>query len=173
MQTLQELNYQISIKVKSKHWYDVAEEYGGAKAFAEWDDGKTIRYKRGISFKFKHPVSSIEEIPNSTFQIKLVNQENENDFITVALDNVRVMKCKGDQESSLVISESICDIEQEVKKGEDKKYYHYYLKDDPVYELMPNLWLSSEHYKMLQNKDYQLIQKQEVEIIEEQGIIKV
>ena len=48
---------------------------------------------------------------------------------------------------------------------------YYYLKDVEIHEVLPNLWLSSEHYKQLQNESYNLISVDEVEILAESGYV--
>jgi len=113
----------------------------------------------------------LEEFPKSNYELRLFNSENKDDFITVKLNNVRLLKCKGEIESNLVISESICDQDHEVKKELGKKYVYYYLKDVEIHEVLPNLWLSSEHYKQLQNESYNLISVDEVEILAESGYV--
>jgi hypothetical protein len=163
------MDYIISVKIKNSNWCEQAEKYSCIKEFELWDNNKTPRYKRGISFKFNFKIHSIEKRRKSSYILKLFKKYSDN-YVDVKLENVSVFIFKGESEEALVISESLIDQIIEQKKPNGKQYINCYLYDTVVHEFSPNLWLSIEHAELLNQSGYTKIFSPEIKLYSEEGV---
>ena len=143
------IDYTITIRLKDKHWYDLADKSESVKEFEAWDDERTPRYRREVAFRSQFDVLSIQEQKNASYPINLLDS-SQNPH-TQVLSGLRVLNFVGaTQSEQVIISESLIDQVFIEDKSKSKVYIYGYIKEDVnCYEVASNIWLSEEHKEVL------------------------